>query len=274
MSQVFNEATLTTLARRSRHRPHAILHDRVDHLGERPAGLQDRRARSLALGHNGNLVNTRDLAALVGAGGRDGHHRLRHRHDADRERDGRARRPRGRRDARAAHPARRLLLRDDGRAQRLRGPRPLRRATAVDRALPNGFVVASETCALDIVGASFVRDVEPGELIRIDDRGLHSVRFAESPRRALCIFESVYLARPDSRLDGADRARVAPRDGPAPRVGAPGRGRHGDRGADTGHSAAQGYSEVSGIPTATGSTRTSTWAGRSSSRRSRCATGA
>ena len=50
--------------------------------------------------------------------------------------------------------------------------------------LPNGFVVSSETCALDIVGASFLRDVEPGELIRIDDKGLHSVRFAESPRRA------------------------------------------------------------------------------------------
>ena len=66
--------------------------------------------------------------------------------------------------------------------------------------LANGFVVASETCALDIVGATLVRDVEPGELVRIDDRGLHSVRFAESPKRSLCVFEFVYLARPDSRI--------------------------------------------------------------------------
>ena len=75
------------------------------------------------------------------------------------------------------------------------GFRPL----AVGR-LPTGFVVASETCALDIVGATFIREVEPGELIRIDDRGLHSVRFAEAPRGALCIFEFVYLARADSRI--------------------------------------------------------------------------
>ena len=61
----------------------------------------------------------------------------------------------------------------------------------------------------------FVRDVEPGELVRIDDRGLHSVRFAESPREALCIFEFVYLARPDSRLRGRYGARGPPRDGPA-----------------------------------------------------------
>ena len=79
-----------------------------------------------------------------------------------------------------------------------------------------GSCVASETCALDIVGAAFVRDVEPGELIRFDDRGLHSVRFAESPRTALCVFEYVYLARPDSRIARHDRARGPPRDGPHP----------------------------------------------------------
>src|SRR4029077_16626771 len=75
------------------------------------------------------------------------------------------------------------------------GSRPL----SIGR-LPNGFCFASETCALDIVGATLVRDVEPGELVRIDDRGLHAARFAETPRAALCIFEFVYLARPDSRF--------------------------------------------------------------------------
>jgi amidophosphoribosyltransferase len=114
--------------------------------------------------------------------------------------------------------------------------------------LPNGFVVASETCALDIVGAQFVRDVEPGELIRIDDRGLHSVRFADSPKRSLCIFELVYLARPDSRMKGRavhearrEMGRILAREHPADAdmvIAVP----------TTGHSAAQGFSEVSGMP--------------------------
>src|SRR5690606_11241679 len=62
-------------------------------------------------------------------------------------------------------------------------------------------VVASETPALDIVGASYVRDVEPGELICIDADGMRSVRFAEA-ERAACVFEYVYLARPDNTLNG------------------------------------------------------------------------
>ncbi|RAE44091.1 amidophosphoribosyltransferase, partial [Burkholderia multivorans] len=67
--------------------------------------------------------------------------------------------------------------------------------------LSTGWVVASETAALDIVGASHVRDVEPGELIAIDEDGLRSFRFAEE-KQARCVFEYVYLARPDSVLDG------------------------------------------------------------------------
>lgn len=67
--------------------------------------------------------------------------------------------------------------------------------------LSNGWVVASETAALDIVGASYVRDIEPGELIAIDEDGLRSFRFAEA-KQAHCVFEYVYLARPDSVLDG------------------------------------------------------------------------
>ncbi|MDR1442628.1 MAG: amidophosphoribosyltransferase [Bifidobacteriaceae bacterium] len=67
--------------------------------------------------------------------------------------------------------------------------------------LENGWVVASETAALDIVGASLVRDVAPGELVVIDENGLRSVRFAE-PTPATCLFEYVYLSRPDSVLAG------------------------------------------------------------------------
>lgn len=113
--------------------------------------------------------------------------------------------------------------------------------------LERGWVVASETCALDIVGATFVRDIEPGELISIDESGIHTERFAEAPR-AHCVFEYVYLARPDSVIHGrsvhASRieigkrlSRVAPVDAdlvmPVPESGTP---------------AAIGYAEESGIP--------------------------
>jgi amidophosphoribosyltransferase len=68
--------------------------------------------------------------------------------------------------------------------------------------LENGWVVASETAALDIVGATFIREVEPGELISVDASGLSSVRFAEADPKG-CLFEYVYLARPDTVI--ADR---------------------------------------------------------------------
>jgi len=65
----------------------------------------------------------------------------------------------------------------------------------------NGWVVASESCALDHIGASFVREVEPGEIVSISDNGLESYR-GRASRRALCIFEYIYFARPDSVIDG------------------------------------------------------------------------
>ncbi len=64
-----------------------------------------------------------------------------------------------------------------------------------------GWVVASETAALDIVGATFERDIKPGEMITIDGTGVRSQRFAKAEPKA-CIFEYVYLARPDTDLDG------------------------------------------------------------------------
>src|ERR687893_571226 len=69
--------------------------------------------------------------------------------------------------------------------------------------IEGGYAVSSETCGLDIIGARFLRDVEPGEVVVIDDEGLTSYT-AESPRRALCVFEYVYFARPDSRFDGRE----------------------------------------------------------------------
>lgn len=80
--------------------------------------------------------------------------------------------------------------------------------------LSNGWVVASESAALDLVGASFIREVEPGELLAIDEGGIRSHRFAEASPKG-CIFEYVYVARPDTTIAGssvnATRIRVGER---------------------------------------------------------------
>ncbi len=77
------------------------------------------------------------------------------------------------------------------------GVRPL-----VIGALDSALVLASETCALDIIGARFLRDVEPGEMVVIDSSDLHSLRpFPDQPRK-FCIFEFIYFARPDSVVEG------------------------------------------------------------------------
>ena len=71
--------------------------------------------------------------------------------------------------------------------------------------LNNGWVIASETCALDHLGATFVRDLDPGEVVVIDNNGIRSAKKQpdDSPqKRALCVFELIYFARPDSMLDG------------------------------------------------------------------------
>lgn len=67
--------------------------------------------------------------------------------------------------------------------------------------LGEAYVLSSETCAFDIIGAEYVREVEPGELVIIDDEGLRSERFSSSPKRAICSMEYVYFARPDSNVD-------------------------------------------------------------------------
>ena len=68
--------------------------------------------------------------------------------------------------------------------------------------LDDGWVVASETCALATVGATFERDIEPGEILSISSRGLESSWLESSDKRSLCVFELIYFARPDSALEG------------------------------------------------------------------------
>jgi len=110
------------------------------------------------------------------------------------------------------------------------------------------YVVASESCALDIVGAEYVRDVAPGELIIIDQNGLRSEQGAEPKKSSLCIFEFIYFARPDTKLlgrllysareaMGIELAKEAPCDADLV-TGVP----------DSGVPAAIGYSQESGIP--------------------------
>lgn len=87
----------------------------------------------------------------------------------------------------------------------------------------HGWVVASETCALATIGADYVRDVEPGEILAITDDGPHTVAVMAAPKRAMCLFEYIYFARPDSLLDeqslhasrvaqGRELAKEAPAD--------------------------------------------------------------
>jgi len=117
--------------------------------------------------------------------------------------------------------------------------------------LGDAYIVASETCAIDQVGATFVRDVEPGELVIFDESGMRSVTFAEVKQNsdhARCIFEMVYFARPDScvfgqnvhlarRIYGKRLAEEHPVDADIV-ISIP----------DSGNSAALGYSNGSGIP--------------------------
>ncbi len=115
--------------------------------------------------------------------------------------------------------------------------------------IDGAYVLASETCALDLIHAEFIRDVEPGEIVAINDKGLTSMQaFPEQDRRAFCIFEYVYFARPDSTIAnrnvykvrvemGRQLAREFPIQAdvviPVP---------------DSGNCAALGYSLESGIP--------------------------
>ncbi|KPK44513.1 MAG: amidophosphoribosyltransferase [Nitrospira bacterium SM23_35] len=69
--------------------------------------------------------------------------------------------------------------------------------------MKNGaYVIASETCAFDLIGATYIRDVEPGEILIINEQGLESMKIFSSPRKAFCVFEFIYFSRPDSNIFG------------------------------------------------------------------------
>lgn len=118
--------------------------------------------------------------------------------------------------------------------------------------LLDSYVVASESCALDSIGAKFLRDIKPGEMLVIDDKGLHSQIIKTAEKTSFCMFEYVYIARPDSVINGVSvhlarkkAGEILYKEHPVEAdivCGVP----------DSGLDAAQGFSKASGIPYAIG----------------------
>ncbi len=113
----------------------------------------------------------------------------------------------------------------------------------------SAWVVASETCAFDLIGAKYVRDVEPGEIIVIDKKGLHSYpNLLKKGTHAFCIFEFIYFSRPDSKIYGTNVDKVRRRLGRALAKEHPVEADIVISVPDSSNTAALGFSEESGIP--------------------------
>ncbi|MFB9619503.1 amidophosphoribosyltransferase [Brooklawnia cerclae] len=261
VSQVFNEPTLNSLPGSL-----AIGHTRYSTTGAsvwqnaQPL-FRSIGGRGFAIAHNGNLTNTDDLEALliarVGAQGE-----VPRKQSMDSTND-------------TALVAAMMASWDEGQgveqiamevlpqlvgafslvfmsenslyaARDPQGVRPL-----VLGRLERGWVVASETAALDIVGATFVREVEPGEFIAIDAGGLRSRFFAEARPKG-CLFEYVYLARPDTRIAGRAVQPTRFQIGRRLAIESPADGDLVIPVPDSGTPAALGYARESGIPYAMG----------------------
>src|SRR5438874_7972827 len=252
VAQVFDEATLSALGGHL-----AVGHCRYSTTGSctwenaQPSYRPSAHGGGIALGHNGNLTNTAELAAKATDLG-----------------DPRRPMPKATNDSDlitallSSHPdlsleaaamevlpllrgAFSLVFMDEHTLYAARDPHGVR--PLVLGRLERGWVVASETAALDIVGASFIREIEPGELVAVDEHGLRTQRYAPATPKG-CLFEYVYLARPDTTIAGRSvhetRVEVGRRLAlehpveadlviPVPESGTP---------------AAIGYAQASGIP--------------------------
>jgi amidophosphoribosyltransferase len=257
VSQVFNENILQELPGDI-----AVGHTRYSTTGSsrvvnaQPAVVETRLG-SLALAHNGNLVNTQPLrekllsrncnlitttdsemiAHAIALEVNDGKEWLEAGIAAFKQCSGAF-------SLAIGTPAGLMGVRDPN------GIRPLVIGKLKERS--EGYVLASETCGLDIIGAEYIRDVEPGELVWITEKGLSSFHWSPQPQRKLCIFEMIYFARPDSVMHDESlytyRMRIGRRlaqESPAQAdivIAVP----------DSGVPAAIGYSQASGIPYAEG----------------------
>jgi amidophosphoribosyltransferase len=247
VSQVFDERSLRALSGDI-----AVGHVRYSTTGRsgwdnsQPVYRDDRR--TVALAHNGNLINAVELyTALVAEG-------VKFRSTSDSEIIAAliARDPAERIEDAVASVMGRLagaystvVMTGDGIVA-FRDPAGLRPLCLGE--IDGRFVVASESCALDIIGARLLREVGPGELVSIGERGLEVRQAVESDRPALCVFEHIYFSRPDSKLEGRTLqsvrgamgeilAREAPADGDLV-IAVP----------DSGNAAAKGFARASGIP--------------------------
>jgi amidophosphoribosyltransferase len=252
VSQVFSEQKLRGL-----HGQVAIGHSRYSttgstHWANAQPIVQHGSARTVALGHNGNLTNTGELRAeLLDEG-------VRLRSTSDTEviaaLIGRDSRPLE--DAVAAamtkiEGAFSAVLLSEGKLVGFRDPDGIR--PLVLGRLDGDWLLASESCAFDLLGAEVVRELGPGELVIVDDDGCRTIQAVEPKTDgALCIFEFIYFARPDSQLRGVElhgaRMRMGERlatEAPADAdlvIGVP----------DSGTPAAIGFARASGVPFAEG----------------------
>lgn len=257
VSQVFDESTLESLKGHV-----AVGHSRYSTTGastwhNAQPTFHPTATGSIALAHNGNLINTPELAQMV-VGAEGGEHLdLQMRMPPASTNDTSvvtqllAHHPGQTVEERAAEllpqiqGAYSFVWMDEHTLYAARDPQGIR--PLVLGRLERGWVIASETAALDIVGASFIREIEPGEMVAVDEDGLRTQQFAE-PAPKHCLFEFVYLARPDTLITGQrvhsvrveigrKLAKAFPADAdlviPVPESGTP---------------SAIGYAEASGIP--------------------------
>jgi amidophosphoribosyltransferase len=204
---------------------------------------------ALALAHNGNLVNANDLRKTLEADGAifqstsDSEvvvHLIAHsRGESFHERVIQA--------LKEVHGAFSLLILREKELIAARDPYGVRPLCLGQ--VDGAYVVASETCALDLISAKYIRDIEPGEVVIINENGITSHKALTSPRRAFCIFEFIYFARPDSNIFGGQNVNMIRKEF--------GRQLARESGVDadlvipvpdSGVPAALGYAEESGIP--------------------------
>jgi amidophosphoribosyltransferase len=247
VSQVFDERSLQALTGHM-----AIGHVRYSTTGRsgwensQPVYRHDRRP--VALAHNGNLINAVELHNELTAQG------MRFRSTSDSEIIA---------ALIASHPAERIedavadvmgrlqgaystVIMTEHSVVAFRDPagvRPLCLGQLDDR-----YVVASESCALDIIGARMLREIAPGELVSIDERGIETRIAVESERPALCVFEHIYFSRPDTKLEGRTLQSVRGRMGEILAREAPAEADLVISVPDSGNAAAKGFARASGIP--------------------------
>ncbi|MEM2726964.1 MAG: amidophosphoribosyltransferase [Archaeoglobaceae archaeon] len=114
--------------------------------------------------------------------------------------------------------------------------------------LEDGYIVCSESCAIDALDGKFIKDVEPGEAVIIEDGEIEFFKFAESKRRAVCIFEYIYFARPDSIIDGINVYKARTEMGKILAEESPANADFVSAVPDSGITAAIGYATRSGLP--------------------------